>query len=74
MSAPADLSQGFSADTADVDVYGDHELFGVIKRRGSPLARGQRRAESTSARGARRAATGPRAAQRAFVIEFEPEW
>ncbi len=49
----------------------DHELFGVVKRRGSPLARGQRRAESTSARG-RRSATGPRAAQRAFVIEFEP--
>jgi transcription-repair coupling factor (superfamily II helicase) len=46
-------------------------MFGVVKRRGSPLARGQRRAESTSARG-RRAATGPRAAQRAFVIEFEP--
>ncbi|HZS14258.1 MAG TPA: transcription-repair coupling factor [Candidatus Dormibacteraeota bacterium] len=71
VSAPADLSQGFSAETAGVDVYTDHELFGVVKRRGSPLARGQRRAESTSARG-RRAATGPRAAQRAFVIEFEP--
>jgi transcription-repair coupling factor (superfamily II helicase) len=72
VAAPADLSQGFSADTAGVDVYSDHELFGVVKRRGSPLARGQRRVESTSARGARRAATGPRAAQRAFVIEFQP--
>ncbi|HEV7678695.1 MAG TPA: transcription-repair coupling factor [Candidatus Dormibacteraeota bacterium] len=71
IAAPADLSQGFSTGTAGVDVYSDHELFGVVKRRGSPLARGQRRAESTSARG-RRAATGPRAAQRAFVIEFEP--
>jgi transcription-repair coupling factor (superfamily II helicase) len=71
VSAPADLSQGFSAETADLDVYSDHELFGVVKRRGSPLARGQRRAESTSARG-RRAATGPRAGQKAFVIEFEP--
>jgi len=71
VAAPADLSQGFSADTANLDIYSDHELFGVVKRRGSPLARGQRRAESTSARG-RRAATGPRAAQRAFVIEFEP--
>jgi len=72
VSAPADLSQGFSGGDAGVDVYGDHELFGVVKRRGSPLARGQRRVESTSARGARRAATGPRAAQRAFVIEFQP--
>jgi transcription-repair coupling factor (superfamily II helicase) len=71
VAAPADLSQGFSADTANVDIYSDQELFGIVKRRGSPLARGQRRAESTSARG-RRAATGPRAAQRAFVIEFEP--
>jgi transcription-repair coupling factor (superfamily II helicase) len=71
IAAPADLSHGFSTATAGVDIYGDHELFGVVKRRGSPLARGQRRAESTSARG-RRAATGPRAAQRAFVIEFEP--
>jgi len=71
VAAPADLSQGFSATGAGVDIYGDHELFGVVKRRGSPLARGQRRAESTSARG-RRAATGPRAAQRAFVIEFQP--
>jgi transcription-repair coupling factor (superfamily II helicase) len=71
VAAPADLSQGFSADTADFEVFTDYEMFGVVKRRGSPLARGQRRAESTSARG-RRAATGPRAAQRAFVIEFEP--
>jgi transcription-repair coupling factor (superfamily II helicase) len=72
VAAPADLSQGFSSGDAGVDVYSDHELFGVVKRRGSPLARGQRRVESTSARGARRAATGPRAAQRAFVIEFQP--
>jgi transcription-repair coupling factor (superfamily II helicase) len=66
-----DLSQGFSTGDAGLDVYTDHELFGVIKRRGSPLARGARRAESTSARGARRAASGS-AAHTAFVMQFTP--
>src|SRR6202007_3320680 len=55
--ADADLSQGFSAPSAGVDVYTDAELFGAHKRRGSMLTRGARRAESTSARGRRRAAT-----------------
>ena len=68
---PGDLSQGFTAGTAGVDVYADTELFGASKRRGSPLARGVRRAESTSARGARRAATG-RAAREAFVLQYAP--
>ncbi|HEX4755380.1 MAG TPA: transcription-repair coupling factor [Candidatus Dormibacteraeota bacterium] len=66
-----DLSQGFSAGDAGFDVYTDHELFGVVKRRGSPLARGARRAESTSARGARRAASGS-SAHTAFVMQFAP--
>jgi transcription-repair coupling factor (superfamily II helicase) len=66
-----DLSQGFSTGDVGLDVYTDHELFGVVKRRGSPLARGARRAESTSARGARRAASGT-AAQAAFVMQFTP--
>jgi len=67
----ADLSQGFFAAGAGVSVHTDHELFGGVRRRGSLIARGARRAESTSVRGARRAATG-RAAQRPFVIEFQP--
>jgi transcription-repair coupling factor (superfamily II helicase) len=66
-----DLSQGFSAGDAGFDVYTDHELFGVVKRRGSPLARGARRAESTSARGARRAASDS-SAHTAFVMQFAP--
>jgi transcription-repair coupling factor (superfamily II helicase) len=66
-----DLSQGFSARDAGFDVYTDHELFGVVKRRGSPLARGARRAESTSARGARRAASDSNA-HTAFVMQFAP--
>ena len=66
-----DLSQGFSTGAAGLDVYTDHELFGAVKRRGSPLARGSRRAESTSARGSRLAASG-RAAQTAFVMQFAP--
>jgi transcription-repair coupling factor (superfamily II helicase) len=66
-----DLSQGFSTGDGGLDVYTDHELFGVVKRRGSPLARGARRAESTSARGARRAASGA-AATAAFVMQFAP--
>jgi transcription-repair coupling factor (superfamily II helicase) len=66
-----DLSQGFSADGAGLDVMTDAELFGIVKRRGSRLARGARRVESTSARGARRAAAGG-AAREAFVIPFQP--
>ena len=67
----AELSEGFAAPEAGLTVYTDAELFGVIKRRGSPLARGARRAESTSARGARRASAG-RAARQAFVLEYAP--
>ncbi|MFN2568849.1 MAG: hypothetical protein ABR564_04515 [Candidatus Dormibacteria bacterium] len=66
VSSP-DISQGFAIDEAGLEVYTDHELFGVSKKRGSMLARGARRAESTSARGSRRAARG-RAANDAFVI------
>ena len=67
----ADLSQGFAARSAALEVYADAELFGALKRRGSLLARGARRAESTSARGARRAATG-RVSREAFTLQFEP--
>ena len=67
--AAADLSQGFSA--AGVDLYTDSELFGARKRRGSRLARGARRAESTSARGKRHSATG-RVARDAFTLQFSP--
>jgi len=66
-----DLSAGFSTGEMGLDVYTDHELFGAVKRRGSPLARGARRAESTSVRGARRAASGNAAAS-AFVMRFTP--
>ena len=69
--SPGDLSQGFSLGGGGLDVYTDHELFGSVKRRGSPLARGARRAESTSARGSRRAASGA-AANAAFVMQFAP--
>ncbi|MBV9525273.1 MAG: transcription-repair coupling factor [Candidatus Dormibacteraeota bacterium] len=69
--AAGDLSQGFIAPDAGLHVYTDAELFGVTKRRGSALARGARRVESTSARGARRAATG-RAAREAFTLQFAP--
>ncbi len=65
-----EVSAGFRAPEIALAVFSDHELFGVVKRRGSPLARGARRAESTSARGARRAAAG-RAAP-GFVLEFAP--
>ena len=67
----ADVSAGFEIPSAQWAVWSDAELFGVMKRRGSPLARGARRAESTSARGRRRAATG-RAAHQAFVIDYAP--
>jgi transcription-repair coupling factor (superfamily II helicase) len=66
-----DVSAGFRAPQIGLAIFSDHELFGVVKRRGSPLARGARRAESTSARGARRAAAG-RAAAPGFVLEFAP--
>lgn len=66
-----DISQGFSTRDLGLDVYSDSELFGAVKRRGSPLARGARRAESTSARGSRHAASG-RAANAAFVMQFTP--
>ena len=69
--AGGDLSQGFSAPSSGVDVFTDTELFGARKRRGSMLARGARRAESTSARGRRRAAT-ERAAREAFALDFAP--
>ncbi len=68
---PADLSAGFSIPEALVAVVTDHEVFGVTKHRGSPLARGARRAFTTSARGARRAASG-RAAAQAFTLQFSP--
>ena len=71
IACAGDLGEGFAAPAAGFEVHTDHELFGDIRRRGSRLARGARRAESTSARGARLAATG-RAAERAFVIEFQP--
>ncbi|MFN2582935.1 MAG: transcription-repair coupling factor [Candidatus Dormibacteria bacterium] len=66
-----DLSRGFEIPAAGVALFADGELFGTSKRRGSPLARGARRVISTSARGARRAATG-RAAREAYVLEFAP--
>ena len=66
-----EVSAGFRAPQLELAVFSDHELFGVVKRRGSPLARGARRAESTSARGARRAAAG-RATAPGFVLEFAP--
>jgi transcription-repair coupling factor (superfamily II helicase) len=66
-----EVSAGFRVPQLGLAVFSDHELFGVVKRRGSPLARGARRAESTSARGARRAASG-RAAAPGFVLEFAP--
>jgi transcription-repair coupling factor (superfamily II helicase) len=69
--AAGEVSAGFRAPQLGLAVFSDHELFGVVKRRGSPLARGARRAESTSARGARRAAAG-RAAAPGFVLEFAP--
>jgi transcription-repair coupling factor (superfamily II helicase) len=69
--ASGELSQGFAAPAAQLELYSDAELFGARKRRGSMLARGARRAESTSARGARRAATG-RVARDAFTLEFSP--
>ncbi|HEX3604382.1 MAG TPA: transcription-repair coupling factor [Candidatus Dormibacteraeota bacterium] len=71
VSTHGDLSQGFSTGAAGLDVLTDAELFGTLKRRGSRLARGQRRVESTSARGARRASSGS-AAREAFVIPFQP--
>ncbi|HET9051918.1 MAG TPA: transcription-repair coupling factor, partial [Candidatus Dormibacteraeota bacterium] len=70
--AHADLGEGFVADGAGLTVVTDTELFGRIKQRGLRLRRGARSVESTSARGARRAATGEAAARRAFVIEFQP--
>jgi transcription-repair coupling factor (superfamily II helicase) len=69
--AGGEVSAGFRAPDLGLAVFSDHELFGVVKRRGSPLARGARRAESTSARGARRAASG-RAAAPGFVLQFAP--
>jgi len=66
-----EVSSGFRAPDLGLAVFSDHELFGIVKRRGSPLARGARRAESTSARGARRAASS-RAAAQGFVLEFSP--
>ncbi len=41
VSVHGDLSQGFSADGAGLDVITDAELFGTLKRRGSRLARGR---------------------------------
>ena len=69
--AAGEVSAGFRAPGLGLAVFSDHELFGLVKRRGSPLARGARRAESTSARGARRAASG-RAGAPAFVLQFAP--
>ena len=47
--ASADLTQGFAVADGSVHVYTDAELFGAVKRRRSVLARGSRRAVSTSA-------------------------
>jgi transcription-repair coupling factor (superfamily II helicase) len=69
--AAGEASAGFRAPQLGLAVFSDHELFGIVKRRGSPLARGARRAESTSARGARRAAAG-RAATAGFILQFAP--
>ena len=69
--ASADLSQGFAVADGSVHVYTDAELFGAVKRRRSVLARGSRRAVSTSARGSRGAASG-NAAREAFVLQFAP--
>ena len=64
-----ELSGGVGLD--HLDVFTDHELFGIVKRRGSLLARGARRALSTSSRGARKASSG-RLAHEAFVLRFAP--
>ena len=69
--AAGEVSAGFRAPGLGLAVFTDHELFGVVKRRGSPLARGARRAVSTSARGERTAAAG-RAAAPGFVLDFAP--
>ena len=69
--ASADLTQGFAVADGSVHVYTDAELFGAVKRRRSVLARGSRRAVSTSARGSRGAASG-NAAREAFVLQFAP--
>ncbi|MGI8848073.1 MAG: transcription-repair coupling factor [Candidatus Dormibacteria bacterium] len=66
-----ELSGGLLAPSLGVAIWTDQELFGIGKRRRSGLARGSRRALSTSARGARSAATG-RAAAQAFTLEFSP--
>ena len=71
IATAGELSQGFTTGEAGVTFFTDGELFGLRKRRGSPLARGARRAISTSARGSRRAATG-RAAREAYILEFAP--
>lgn len=69
--ANADLSSGFVIDDAHMSVFTDSELFGMRKQRGSLLLRGRRRVESTSGRGARRAATGS-AARDAFILQLQP--
>ncbi|MBV8527211.1 MAG: transcription-repair coupling factor [Candidatus Dormibacteraeota bacterium] len=71
IATAGELSQGFTTGAAQVTFFTDGEIFGVRKRRGSPLARGARRALSTSPRGSRRAATG-RAAREAYVLEYAP--
>jgi transcription-repair coupling factor (superfamily II helicase) len=69
--AGGELSHGFSTGAARLAFVTDAELFGATKRRGSPLARGARRAISTSSRGARRAAAG-RAARDVYVLQYAP--
>lgn len=51
--AAGEVSAGFRAPELELAVFTDHELFGTVKRRGSPLARGARRVEvHLGARGA----------------------
>jgi transcription-repair coupling factor (superfamily II helicase) len=71
MVVDGDLSSGFVAPQADLEVVTDAELFGGRRRRGSPLARTGRKVLSTSSRGSRQAASG-RAAAKAFTLPFAP--
>jgi transcription-repair coupling factor (superfamily II helicase) len=71
MVVDGDLSSGFLAPEANLEVVTDAELFGGRRRRGSPLARSGRKVLSTSSRGSRQAASG-KAAAKAFTLPFAP--
>jgi len=71
MVVDGDLSSGFVARQANLEVVTDAELFGGRRRRGSPLARSGRKVLSTSSRGSRQAASG-KAAAKAFTLPFVP--